>query len=420
MSHKKFLAAAFSIGVLVTIFAMTETSRAPDSLLAVSFQDLRKILFPAVPEPQVTLIPTATPFREEVVAPPAVPSAESYEAQIVNVVERANESVVSITVTKNLPVIERYFENPFEEFGIALPPGFGIPQLRQKGFEQQDIGGGSGFVISSDGLILTNRHVVQDQAANYTVLMNDGSRLPADVVARDPGFDIAVLRVNRTGLKPLPLGNSDRVKLGAAAIAIGNALGEFRNTVSMGVISGLARSVQTSDDSGGEVLQNVIQTDAAINRGNSGGPLLNLRGEVIGVNTAVVAGAQNIGFAIPINQVKPAIEQVRKTGRIVVPFLGVRYALVTPRVKELGKLSVDYGALVQSGEGEEAVVSNSPAAKAGIRAGDVILEVNGEKVTQSNSLSFLLRQYQPGEIVTLRILREDQTLILKVTLAERQ
>lgn len=388
------------------------------AVLGISLPDVRRLLFPAIPAP------SASPQLGKGQAPPppeVLPSAESYEAQIVNVVERSNDSVVSIIVSKNLPVIEQYYENPFQEFGIELPPGLGIPQYRQKGTRLQEIGGGTGFVISSDGLILTNRHVVADTEAEYTVLFNDGSKVPAKVVARDPSLDMAVLRVSRSNLKPLALGDSDQVKLGSTAIAIGNALGEFRNTVSVGVISGLARTIQASGGSELETLQNVIQTDAAINSGNSGGPLLNLRGEVIGINTAMVSGAQNIGFAIPINQIKPSILQVKATGTIKVAYIGVRYLIVTPQLSQAQNLPVDYGAWVQAGQGanEPAIAPGSPAEAAGLKSGDIILELNGEKITESNNLSLIIRKYKPGDQVTLKILRGKETLTLRITLGER-
>ncbi|MBI2633697.1 MAG: trypsin-like peptidase domain-containing protein [Parcubacteria group bacterium] len=343
------------------------------------------------------------------------PSAEAYEKQIVNSVKRSSPAVVSIIITKNLPVIEEYYANPFEEFGIPLPPGFSIPQYRQRGVEKQEVGGGTGFIISSDGLILTNRHVVVDTAAEYTVLMNDGSRYPARVVARDPTFDIALVQITKTDLPTLPLGDSDVLEIGQTAIAIGNALGEFRNTVSVGTVSGLSRTIQAS----GEVLYDLIQTDAAINFGNSGGPLLNLRGEVIGVNTAVAQGAENIGFAIPINQAKKVISQVTNLGKISIPFLGVRYQIITPALKSAKNLPVDYGALILAGENSPGITPGSPAAEAGLREGDIILEFNKEKISLNTPLALLIRKYDAGDVVLLKILREKKELTLEVKLKEK-
>ncbi len=234
-----------------------------------------------------------------------------YEDKIINAVKSASPAVVAITISKNVPIIEQCPYNPFSnlppEFQQFFGQGIQFYQPCQKGTKLQEIGGGSGFVISSDGLILTNKHVVSDAAAEYTVFTNDGKKYPAKVLARDSNTDIAIIKIDAIGLSKVKLGNSDSIQVGQTAIAIGNALGEFRNTVSTGVVSGLSRSITASGGGISESITNVIQTDASINPGNSGGPLLNLRGEVIGVNTAMAQGAQNIGFSIPINQVKEII-----------------------------------------------------------------------------------------------------------------
>lgn len=349
----------------------------------------------ASPSPQIAPSPAASAV---------LPSAVAYEAQIVSVVERSAPSVVSIIITKDLPVLERYFINPFEDFGF---PGFEfqIPQYRQHGTRKQEVGGGTGFVISADGLIVTNNHVVEDTDAEYTVLFNDGTRLASRVIGRDSVLDIAILKVERSGLRPLPLGDSDTLRLGQTAIAIGNALGEFRNTVSLGVISGLGRTITASGGSRVETLRNVIQTDAAINKGNSGGPLLNLRGEVIGVNVATASGAENIGFAIPINAAKKMIEEAIKTGKISSPYLGVRYRMVDEALADAEDLPVSYGAWLVSDESGPAVIPGAPAAKAGLRARDLIAEVNGEKLTEENPLALALRKYRAGDSVRLRVWR---------------
>jgi serine protease Do len=369
----------------------------------------RQFFAPAVSPPVPQVSPTPVPSA-------ALPSALAYEAQIVSVVERSSPSVVSVIVTKDLPVLERYFINPFEDFGF---PGFEfqIPQYRQRGIQKQEIGGGTGFVVSADGLILTNNHVVEDADAEYTVLLNDGTKLPARVIGKDSVLDLAIIRVERTGLTALPLGDSDTVRLGQTAIAIGNALGEFRNTVSTGVISGLGRTITASSGIKRETLRNVIQTDAAINRGNSGGPLLNLRGEVIGINTAMASGAENIGFAIPINAAKKMIEEARTTGKISTPFLGVRYRIVDEELAKAEDLPVPYGAWLVSDPSGPAVVPGSPASKAGLKARDLIAEVNGEKITADNPLALVLRKYRVGESVRLRVWRSgsewmDVTVVL--------
>ena len=239
-------------------------------------------------------------------------SPTSQEQMIVGAVKKVSPAVVSIIVTKDLPVLEQIPGSPFEEFfgpdndffQFFSPFDFQIPQYRQKGTQKKEVGGGSGFIVSKDGLILTNKHVVSDENAEYTVLTNEGEKIPAKVLARDPFQDIAILKVEKTSLPTVVLGDSDQLDIGQTVIAIGNALGEFRNTVSVGVISGLKRNVTASGGGVSEEIENVIQTDAAINPGNSGGPLLNLRGEVIGVNVAMASGAENIGFSLPINIAK--------------------------------------------------------------------------------------------------------------------
>ena len=346
---------------------------------------------------------------------PVSDGAQAYEDQIVRVVEKGAPSVVSIIVSKDLPVFEQYYVNPFEDFGFDVPENFGIPQLRQKGMQKQEIGGGSGFVISQDGLIATNKHVASDLQAEYTVILNDGTKLSAKIIARDPNFDLAILKVEKSGLVPLPLGDSSKLKLGRGVIAIGNALGEFKNTVSTGVISGLDRSVDVDN----ETLTGLIQTDAAINKGNSGGPLLNLAGEVIGINTAMALDAENIGFAIPINQVKKIIKSVEQNGILKVAYLGVRYQIIGQELKNSKKLPVDYGALIASGENDPGVVPDSPASTAGLKEGDIILELNGEKITGNNTLVTVLRNYSPGDKVSLKILRNGKEMSLEATLGER-
>lgn len=340
---------------------------------------------------------------------------QTHEDQIVRVVEKSAPSVVSIIVSKDLPVFEQYYVNPFEGYDFDFPENFGIPQLRQKGTKKQEIGGGSGFVISSSGLIATNKHVASDLQAEYTVILNDGAKLAAKIIARDPSFDLAILKVEKSGLTPLPLGDSSKLKLGRSVIAIGNALGEFKNTVSVGVVSGLDRSVDV--DSG--TLTGLIQTDAAINKGNSGGPLLNLAGEVIGINTAMALGAENIGFAIPINQVKRVIKSVEQNGSLKFAYLGVRYQIVTKELQGLKNLPVDYGALIASGENDPGVVPGSPASTAGVKEGDIILELNSEKITKDNTLVAVLRNYGPGDKVSLKILRERKEMNLEATLGEK-
>jgi len=356
-----------------------------------------------------------------------------YEKQIIQTVKKSSPAVVSIIVTKDLPVLEKYYQewDPFggDEFfkrffgdDFFSPFKFRIPQYRQKGTEKREIGGGTGFIVSPDGLILTNRHVVADKEAEYIVLTNKGEKLEAEVLARDPVQDIAILKVKGQNLPTLPLGDSDNLQIGQTVIAIGNALGEFRNTVSVGIISGLKRSITAQSGLGEtERLSEVIQTDAAINRGNSGGPLLNLKGEVIGINVAMAMGAENIGFALPINLAKRDLAQVKATGKISYPFLGVRYVLINENIQKKNNLSVGYGALIVRGKdaSEPAVIPGSPADKAGLEENDIILELNGQKITQENDLAKLIQKYNVGDVIELKVLHKGREKILRVKLGER-
>jgi len=348
------------------------------------------------------------------------------DSLIIDIVESANPAVVSIVITKDVPIIERYYENfnPFndgffDDFFGGDGFGFRIPQYREKGTEKKEVGGGSGFFISSDGLVVTNRHVVDDNEADYTVLTNDGEKYKAEVLAKDSILDIAILKVKGKDFPYLKFGNSDFLKPGQTVIAIGNALAEFHNSVSVGVVSGLSRSIVAGDFSGrSELLEGVIQTDAAINPGNSGGPLLDLVGNVIGINVAVQRGAENIGFALPSNTVKSIVDSVKEHGEIVRPYLGVRYIQITEDLKKRNNLPVDYGVLIIRGEtiGDLAVLPGSPADKAGLLENDIILEVNGIKLDGKKSLALLIRQKKVGDEITLKILSKGREKEVKVIL----
>ncbi|MEI6478214.1 MAG: trypsin-like peptidase domain-containing protein [bacterium] len=286
----------------------------------------------------------------------------------------------------------------------------------------QQVAGGTGFIITSDGLIVTNKHVITG-ASSYKVVTSDGRIFDATIQATDPGDDLAILKITAKDLPVVDLGDSDTLQVGQSVIAVGNALGEYSNSVTLGVVSAKGRNISASSEGGGstqESLTGLIQTDAAINPGNSGGPLVNLAGQVVGINTAIASttgGSIGVGFAIPIDSVKTAINSVLKTGQIIRPYLGVRYQAVTNALQQLYSLPVNYGAYVTSGDaGGAAVVSGSPADKAGIKANDIILEVNGDRVDQNNSLSGLLGKHQPGDQVTLHVQRGKSTLDIKVTL----
>jgi serine protease Do len=289
---------------------------------------------------------------------------------------------------------------------------------------QQAEGAGTGMIVTSDGLIMTNRHVVDDANATYTVVTSDGKSYPAKVVSRDNTNDIAFVRISASGLKPVELADSGTVKVGQRVIAIGNALGQFQNTVTEGIVSGLSRGVTAGDNSaiGGnsEDLQDLLQTDAAINPGNSGGPLVNLEGQVVGINTAVAGqGAQNIGFAIPVNDAKPLIASVKSSGRIVRPYLGVRYVALDQQVAQANNLKLTQGAWIQAADdANPGVLPDSPAAKAGLKDGDIITKIGNTKIDATHSLQSLVGKYKVGDKVTMTINRDGKDQTVTVTLEE--
>ncbi len=284
---------------------------------------------------------------------------------------------------------------------------------------QEQKGAGTGVIVKEDGLILTNKHVIEG-ASTVTVTATDGKQYDGKVLATDPTNDIAFVKVNASGLPAAELGDSDRVEVGQRAIAIGNALGEYDNTVTTGVISGKKRPVQASDGQGNsETLTNLFQTDAAINPGNSGGPLLNIDGQVIGINTAVAGGtAQNIGFAIPINEVKSALDSVVARGTIVRPYLGVRYVMINDSFAQRNNLSIKEGALLRGDTNTLAVVPNSPAAKAGLREGDIVTKINGQAITSENPLQNVVSKQKVGDTVTVTVYRDGREQDIKVKLEE--
>ncbi len=342
---------------------------------------------------------------------------EKREDAVVDTVARSQDAVVSVVVTKDLPVLERYYrELPFDN-----PFGLRIPLYREQGTERTEVGGGTAFFISDDGLLLTNKHVISDEEADYSVILNDGRTLPARVAARHPGNDIALLKVEGEDFPFLPL-SSDEPRLGQSVIAIGNALAEFRNTVSVGIVSGLSRSITAGSIAGGaiEQLDRIIQTDAAINHGNSGGPLLDLEGSVIGMNTAIAGNAQNIGFAIPASDLRAALASYEEHGRIVQASLGVRYVPITPGLSEANGLPYDEGVLLVPGAlpAEPAVVPGSPAARAGLLEGDILLEADGERITLARTLASIMRRKQPGDTLRLRVFSQGEERELTVTLEE--
>lgn len=401
-----------SFAAVIIVGFLAGAAGAGTVLLGNIFKELAQDAVPALYE---------APISREFLA------ADNYEQQVIQTVDQATPAVVSIIISKDVPIVERYYKevpginDPFGNFfGSPFSSfGFRVPQYRQLGTEQKEIGGGSGFLVSSDGLIVTNRHVVDQTDVEYTVFTNDGQSYEATVLARDSMNDIAVVKIGGENLPFLQFGNSDELKVGQTVISIGNALSEFRNTVSLGVISGLLRSIVANGGAAGpEQLDEVIQTDAAINPGNSGGPLVDLKGQVVGVNVAVVMNSQNIGFALPANLVKSAVEDVQEQGKISHPYLGVRYVPVTPMVMANSNLSVDYGILITPGNTSDAlaVAPGSPADKAGLIEGDVILELNKIKIDNENSLASLLRKQKVGDEVQLKVLRQGSEIIVPLTL----
>ncbi|MBI2465988.1 MAG: trypsin-like peptidase domain-containing protein [Candidatus Sungbacteria bacterium] len=347
---------------------------------------------------------------------------------IVDAIKKVRPAVVSVVITKEIPE-ELLNQMPyFGPGGLLVPPeekkegnGGGVPMDHEK----IKVGGGSGFIVSRDGLVITNKHVVQDPEATYTVVMENEQRFPAKVLARDPINDIAILKIESE--KELPfvkLADSNRLDLGETAIAIGNTLGEFKNTVSVGVVSGLSRFITAQNEFNGEpsFLRGLIQTDAAINPGNSGGPLINIKGEAVGINVAVILGAQNVGFTIPINSAAKDLDDLKKFGRLRKPFLGVRYLIINKDMKDRLKLPVEAGAYVmkENVPGDEAVVTGSPADKAGLKEKDIILEFNGVKLTSEKNLQDVLENCKIGANVPLKVLRAGQEQELKLVLEERK
>ena len=332
------------------------------------------------------------------------------DSSVVSSVKKVLPSVVSVVFTKDVEVI-----NPFN-FGYPLDSPSRSIQTQQ--------GGGTGFVITSEGLIATNKHVANVEGAKYTVITQDGKKYDATVVAKDSANDFAILKIDAKNLPVVEFGDSENLDVGQRVIAVGNALGEFQNTVTVGVLSGKERTLvaSTSTGSAAENLEGLLQTDAAINEGNSGGPLVNVKGQVIGINTATAAKGQSegIGFAIPISSLRTAIDSITKTGKIIRPYLGVRYAVVDQKIAAVRNISSDKGVIVigDDASGLPAVEKDSPAEKAGIKQGDIILKINNDDLGEGKSLSRFLGKYKPGDEVTLKIMRDGKEMDTKVKLGE--
>jgi len=332
-------------------------------------------------------------------------------AVISNIAKNVGPSVVSVDVTSQ----SQDSANPF----AGLFGGGGGSQTQESA--------GTGMILTSDGLIMTNRHVVPAGTTKVTVTLSDGTVFDnVKVVGRtgdSDSLDVAFLQIQDTKgkvLTPVALGDSSAVKVGDSVVAIGNALGQFQNTVTSGIISGYGRSLQASasDGSSSENLDDLFQTDAAINEGNSGGPLVNLDGQVIGMNTALASDSQSIGFAIPINDLTGLIDSVKSTGKLQRPYLGVLYVPITSDVKQQYDLSVSNGAYIPTADqaGETTVISGGPADQAGVRPGDIITKVDGTAINQTTSLTSVLDKHKVGDSVSLTIVRDDKTITKTVTL----
>lgn len=325
------------------------------------------------------------------------------ESAVIDVADRASPSVVTVSVTRERQVLQPFFMDPFGFFEFRRPGRT----------EQQKLDIGSGFVIDG-GLVVTNKHVVSDSAASYTVITKDDQEHAVSKIYRDPTNDIAILKVDDLSVPAIELGDSDNLKVGQFVIAIGTALGEFRHTVTTGVISGLGRGIQAGDPFGGfaEELDNVIQTDAAINPGNSGGPLLNSAGQVIGVNVAVSQAAENIGFALPINIVKQVVASFQSTGQFERAFFGVRYQMISKDTALAN--DVPAGAYIVE------IVDGSPAADVGLEEGDIVTKFAGEKIADvDGGLASLVNKRKSGDVVEVEYFREGKTTTVSVTLTSQ-
>jgi len=347
------------------------------------------------------------------------------DRKVIVTIKKTLPAVVSIAVSKHLEDLEK--ELPPDTYPFLPRSGAKRPGNALDFFADNrgmiEVGGGSGFFADSNGTILTNKHIVGDAEAEYTVITADGKRFQTKILSRDDINDIAILKIEGSKFPTIPLGDSLKLVLGQSVITIGNALDVFRNSVSLGIVSGLSRSITAHDDPEAPFLEmrGLIQTDAAMNPGNSGGPLIDLSGKAVGINAAIVSGAEGISFAIPINAAKRDFEDIRRYGHIRRPFLGVRYLTIDENLKEKMKLSVDYGALViKETPHDRGVAPKSPAEKAGVREKDIILEVNGTKVDRDHPIQDIIEDLAAGSEVELRILREGRELKVRAALAERK
>jgi serine protease Do len=409
---KRFIVVALAASVVLGGAAGGAVGYFAASSAVGKLPDFQKMLVAKKTEPETA----KSPAEESPTKP--VPAGE--ESSLSGMVKNVTPSVVSIVISKEVAATQ--YADPFNGFDIFGFGGQALPDANANApKEKQTVGSGSGFIISADGLIVTNRHVVADASATYTVVLADGKKYDAKVLARDTSIDLALIKIDGKNLPALSLGDSDKLELGQTVVAIGNSLGQFSNSVTRGIVSGMNRRIVAGDAlSGSEVIDQAIQTDAAINPGNSGGPLLTLEGKVVGVNTAVSQQGQSVGFAIPINIAKRSIDSVVKTGRIIRPYLGVRYVALSPEMSKTNQLPVDYGALISrgNGAGQVAVVPGSPADKAGLVENDIITEVDGVKIDDNNILSGLVAKKNVGDKAVLKVYRKGDYKTVTVILSE--
>jgi serine protease Do len=335
------------------------------------------------------------------------------EEKYIKIIEKVMPAVVSITLLEKI-------ENLKKDLKIKKDKKYFLKD------DEIEIGGGSGFFVDKEGLILTNKHILAPyQNVNYKITTEAGKNFEAEIVSRDPLNDIAILKIKNLNNEKFPflkMGDSSKLKLGQFVLAFGNVLGIFRNTVSSGIISGLSRAVKARPDPKEPIqeLRGLIQTDAAINPGNSGGPLVNMKGEVIGINVAVVAGAQNIGFAIPINAAKRDVEDIRKFGAIRRPYIGIRFISITDEIAKEMSLPYNFGILItKEHPNDEAVIKNSPAYKAGIKENDILLYWNNIPL-QGEIIRDLLENSNVGEKIKIKFLRGEKILETELILEEKK
>ena len=344
----------------------------------------------------------------------------SAKSPIIGIAKKVCPAVITVIVSKDLPKAENFYSFPFAGKEYVMPK---LDKGQKGQIEKIQIGGGSGFIVSKDGYVMTSNHVVSDTTADYTVIVDPKHKYPAKVLSRNPINDTAVIKIEGNADFPyLDLADSNKIELGEEVVAVGNALGEFTDTLSTGIVSGLSRFITAFGGIENQMqnLRGLIQTDAAINPGNSGGPLINMACKVIGINTAMIAGAQNIGFAIPINYAKKDLNEVKKYGKIIMPFLGIKYVLISKDMAQANKLPVDDGALVvREALGESPVVQGSAADIAGVKEWDIILDCNGDKITAKNPLANILQKCKIGSQTPMTVLRDGKKIELRVKLEER-